>query len=334
MKKKLSTLALLLAAVFMALSLAGCSAETGSSSNGGKFPSGPITFIVPYAPGGANDICARLIAPEMEKILGVPVTVTNVEGGSGWIGWGELLAADADGLTISMVSSPAIIAGYLNPDAGRSNTYEDFAPLINFANDYQVVCAKGDDDRFNSFSDLYEYSKSNEVLISGVAGASSDGLAIAKLNTLEGAKFVHLATNGASESLTNLYGGHCDVCIADISEIPAPLAAGQIKALAVLASDRVPQNPDIPTVKEEVGVELVNYSARGVATKAGVPEESLTILRDALKQALESTELQETLAAQGIVVEISEWEEYRDYLASVDAEMREYGPKYFGWEMK
>lgn len=301
----------------------------------GSFPSGPINFIVAFSPGGANDICARMMAPELEKVLGVPVTVTNIPGGSGWIGYDAVLNAAPDGLTIGMISAPGIVAGYVNPDTGRSNTYRDFAPLINFANDYQVICCRPDEARFNTFADLYEYSKENEVLISGTSGWGSDGMVIAKLNSaLEGSQFVHLATNGASESLTNLYGKHCDVCVIDISETIAPLKANQIKILAVAADKRVPQNTAIPTIQEEVGVAVVNFSARGIMTSAKVPEASQSVLKDALNAIFHGDKLVKALAAQGIVVEIMDSEAYTEYLARTENEYKVIGPKYFGWDIK
>ena len=299
-----------------------------------KYPSGPITFIVAYAPGGANDICARMIAPELEKVLGVPVTVTNITGGSGWIGYDSLMNSAPDGQTIGMISATGLVAGYVDPGTGRTNTYRDFAPVVNFASDYQVICVRPDETRFKTFKELYEYSKKNEVLIAGVAGTGSDGMVVGKLNSLEGANFVHMGTNGASESLTNLYGKHVDACVIDISETTAPAKAGQVKILAVAADKRVPQDPNIPTIKEEVGVSLVNFSARGIMTPAGVPEENMKILRDAFTKVFQNEELKKTLAAQGIVVELMDWQAYEKYLQTLEDEYKVIGPKYFGWELK
>ena len=299
-----------------------------------KYPSGPITFIVAYAPGGANDICARMIAPELEKVLGVPVTVTNITGGSGWIGYDSLMNSAPDGQTIGMISATGLVAGYVDPGTGRTNTYRDFAPVVNFASDYQVICVRPDETRFKTFKELYEYSKKNEVLIAGVAGTGSDGMVVGKLNSLEGANFVHMGTNGASESLTNLYGKNVDACVIDISETTAPAKAGQVKILAVAADKRVPQDPNIPTIKEEVGVSLINFSARGIMTPAGVPEDTMKILRDAFMNVFQNEELKKTLAAQGIVVELMDWQAYEKYLQTLEDEYKVIGPKYFGWELK
>jgi len=122
----------------------------------------------------------------------------------------------------------------------------------------------------------------------------------AQLDSLEGANFVQLSTTGSSESLTQLYGKHADVCVANVSEVGNPLKAGQLKVIAVAAEERVPQLPDVPTIYEEIGVKVVADSSRGIVTKAGVPEDRLKILREALKKALESEEVRTKLRSSRI----------------------------------
>ncbi|GLI51669.1 MULTISPECIES: tripartite tricarboxylate transporter substrate binding protein [Tepidanaerobacter] len=340
MKRSLICLILVL---LMAISMVGCSNtntssepasnSTEPSEKSSDFPSRPITWIVPWKPGGANDICARLIAPELEKILGVPVKITNTEGAGGWIGYDMLLSSDADGYTICSVSLPGMIANYLNPDANRKNTYKDFAPLVNFARDYIVVCIRPDEDRFSTFKEIYEYSKTHELTVAGTSGAGDDGIAIAQFNLLEGAKFVQLATTGSSESLTNLLGKHADICVMNVSEVGNPIKAGQIKVVAAAAPERVKQLPEVPTILEETGVSIIADSSRGIITKAGVPEDALKILTDAIIEALQTPSLKEQLAAQGIEVEILQGEDYEKYMQEVEEMMAELGPKYFGWKI-
>lgn len=337
-------LALIIAMMF---SMAGCGTsntpanppgntapENTTGGNADSYPKGPITWVVPWKPGGANDICARLIGPELEKQLGVPVSITNTEGAGGWIGYNMVLSANADGYTICNVSLPGLVANYINPETQRSNTYEDFAPLVNFARDYVVVCIRPDEDRFSNFKELYEYSKGTEVTVAGTSGAGDDGVLIAQLDSLEGSQFVHLATTGSSESLTNLYGKHADICVANVSEVGNPLKAGQLKVIAVASEERVSQLQDVPTISEAVGVKIVADSSRGIVTKAGVPEDVLKKLREGLIKALEGEELRKKLAEQGIDVEITEWEGYIDIFKATEVQMKEYGPKYFDWDLK
>ena len=304
-------------------------AETGTS-----FPDGPITWVVPWKPGGANDICARLIAPELEKVLGVPVSITNTDGGGGWIGYNTVLAAEADGYTICNVSLPGMISSYVNPEAGRTNTYRDFAPLINFARDYTVICMRPDETRFSTFAELVEYSKTNEIIIAGTAGTGDDAILCGYLGMLEGCNFVMMGTGGSSESLTNLYGAHADVCIANVSEVGSPLKGGQLKVLAISAEERSSQLPDVPTIEEEIGEKIVVDSSRGILTKAGTPEEVLTVLRDALKEVLSGEELKAKLAEQGIDVQLTEWEAYTEMLQDIEDSMYDLGPTVFGWDVE
>ena len=82
------------------------------------FPERGILVIVPYAAGGGSDISARLLAKDLESILGKPVTVENRAGGGGWIGWGSLAASKPDGYTIGYINVPNIFAGYLDRSQG------------------------------------------------------------------------------------------------------------------------------------------------------------------------------------------------------------------------
>lgn len=338
MKRRVLTGILVLTLVLALLITAvGCSSGTKPQQTAPEkkndYPNKPITWVVPWKPGGANDICARLIGPELEKVLGVPVTITNTDGAGGWIGYNMVLMAEADGYTVCNVSLPGLVANYINPEAGRKNTYKDFGLLVNFARDYVTIAIRPDETRFTNMKEMIEYSKTHELTIAGTSGAGDDGVLIAQLNKIEGAKFVHLATTGSSESLTNLYGKHADVCVANVSEIGNPIKAGQIKVVAVAAEKRVKQFPDIPTIQEETGVSIIADSSRGIVTKAGVPEASLKTLRDGLIKALENKELLEKLAAQGIDVEITDYQGYEKIMQDTENSMTELGPKYFGWDL-
>src|SRR3982074_591469 len=101
-----------------------------------QFPARGILVIVPYAAGGGSDVSARLLARDLEPILGKSVTVENRAGGGGWIGWGSLAASKPDGYTIGYINAPSMFAGYLDKAQGgaRKENLESFTPLI-----YHVV---------------------------------------------------------------------------------------------------------------------------------------------------------------------------------------------------
>src|SRR5258705_9171734 len=97
-----------------------------------QFPARGILVIVPYAAGGGSDVSARLLARDLEPILGKSVTVENRAGGGGWIGWGSLAASKPDGYTIGYIKAPSMFAGYLDkaPGGARTENLESFTPLI------------------------------------------------------------------------------------------------------------------------------------------------------------------------------------------------------------
>src|SRR5262245_58553499 len=90
-----------------------------------------ILVIVPYAAGGGSDVSARLLARDLEPILGKPVTIENRAGGGGWIGWGSLAASRPDGYTLGYINAPSMFAGYLDksPGGGRKVGLERFAAV-------------------------------------------------------------------------------------------------------------------------------------------------------------------------------------------------------------
>src|SRR6185312_7984285 len=130
---------------------AGASAFTamgmaGVRSAHAAFPERGLLIIVPYAAGGGSDISARLLAKDLEPILGKSVTVENRAGGGGWIGWGSLAASKPDGYTIGYINVPNIFAGYLDRSQGgaRKENLESFTPLINHVTDPNMWSVKPD----------------------------------------------------------------------------------------------------------------------------------------------------------------------------------------------
>src|SRR5699024_3484115 len=100
--------------------LVACSdSDSGASSGNDDFPEGPIKLIVPWSAGGGTDTGARVLQSYLEDELGVDISVENIEGGGGWVGWNQLANSDPDGYTIGYANSPHIITGYLNPELKR-----------------------------------------------------------------------------------------------------------------------------------------------------------------------------------------------------------------------
>ena len=236
------TLKLILIAAVLAVT-ASCTQDTADDS----YPSKAITIIVPFAPGGGGDVYTRAIARQAQDILGTKIFVENRSGGSGTIGVGSVARARPDGYTLGFISnSPVIMApNFLNVpyDPERDLTY-----LARFLVTPSPVMVKADSP-FKSFADLLEFARSNPGKLRwstpGINGASH--IATQAVFEREGIQATFVPMQGSSEVLAGLLGGTTDMGV--IADYAGPLAAGDIRLLAEMGAEPIPEAPDLPTFK-------------------------------------------------------------------------------------
>ncbi|MDF2524153.1 MAG: tripartite tricarboxylate transporter family receptor [Clostridiales bacterium] len=323
--------------------LAGCSGASTSTSNSNtasssttskakvNFPTGPIKYIVPYGAGGSSDIGARLLCSEVEKILGVPVVVENKPGGGGWIGWNDLLHAKKDGYTVANANLPTLTGGYMNPEEKRNNSLKDFAPILNYVRDPSTIAINPQEKRFTNLKELIAYAQKNDVTVGVGSPNSDDHIMLLKMNKAYNLKFIPLFTKGASDNMTALMGKHVDASIIGVCDSYAGAKNGQIKTLAVASTNRAGFLPDVPTVKEAAGIEIINGSSRGVVAAAGVPKEVLDNLIDAFSKAAKSQTFIDKMKEQGLEVAVTAGDDYLKMLQQMETDFKELGPL-LGWK--
>jgi tripartite-type tricarboxylate transporter receptor subunit TctC len=141
-----------------------------------QYPERGITLIVPYGAGGGTDITARLLAKDLEAVLGKPVTVENRAGGAGW---GALAQSRPDGYTLGYLNVPSMYAGYLDPKVGRKENLDSFTPLSNHVIDYNIWAVKADSP-FKTVKDVIEAARRapEAVTVTAYGAGSDDHLAI------------------------------------------------------------------------------------------------------------------------------------------------------------
>ncbi|GAB7387021.1 tripartite tricarboxylate transporter substrate binding protein [Bacillaceae bacterium] len=287
--------------------------SSAQSGEGSDYPNKPITLIVAYAAGGGTDVGARILVPYLEKELGVPVNVVNKPGGGGWIGWNELANAEPDGYTIGYINTPNFMTGYLDPQYKREHNLESFIPIANHVTDPGVIAIRNDEKRFSNIQELIEYAKQNELTTTSTGVGSDDHLAALKLNDKFGTKLKPVHNGGAAESRTAVLGGHVDLLFANAGEVFQMHKDGEVKIIAVMAEERSPFLPDVPTMKES-GFDVVSGSARGIAAPKGVDPEKIEILRAALEKGIKNEEQGKKMAGMGLQVDYKEGEEYKNML--------------------
>ncbi len=305
--KRIAALALVLA---MSLSLAACGGGNGkpgnaSSGGGTSAPSGgssaakttypdgkTITLICPWSAGGGSDNGVRMLVPYLEKELNTTITVINPTGGSGWVGWEQMLKAKADGLTISLVNWPTLLPGYLDPGYKRTNTLDDFQMIANHVTDDSVIAINKDESRYTTAQEFFEYAKNNEVTFGTTGNGTDDHILMCKLNDAMGTKLVQVASSGWADNSAAIQGGHIDATAANVGEVANLMADGELIVLCVFAEQENPLLPGVPTFDslKLCSTSIINSSQRGYAVKAGTDPAIIEVLEKAFEAAITNPE--------------------------------------------
>ncbi|MHC1759109.1 MAG: tripartite tricarboxylate transporter substrate-binding protein [Negativicutes bacterium] len=325
MKKVWAILALVM---LVAGVLAGCGGKEAAPKVDSKaaapkvnYPTKPITIIVSFSAGGGTDLGARALIPYLEKELGVPVVIENKPGANGWIGYSELLKAKPDGYTLGYFNTPGLVQGDLNPSVKRAG-YESFDYIANHVVDPAVIAVRADEKRFTNLKELAEYAKTHELTATSNGVGSSNHLAILTINDKLKIKIKPVQFGGASESLTAVLGGHIDLFTVKVGEILEPVREGQFKVLGVMMKERNPQLPDVPTFKEALGVEVINYTTRGIGAPKGLDPQVLAKLQKVVGDSMKNPEHVAKLKKMGLIVDGRVGEDYKKLVSEEEKSLR------------
>jgi len=218
------------------------------------FPSKPVRLIVPFAAGGANDLNARSLQVPLGKALGGTVVVENIAGGSTKIAVDQVMRAAPDGHTLILVGAGPLM-GYHYSGIFESKIWEQLTLLGRTGSMPWVVIEAKADAPYKTWPELVEYAKKNPGKLS--AGGPAKG-GIMELTAVETAKnagidVTYVPFQGGGPSGLALLGGHVAYRVAQASEVYPNVSAGKTRALGVGSPVRMPELPDVPTLKE-VGI--------------------------------------------------------------------------------
>jgi tripartite-type tricarboxylate transporter receptor subunit TctC len=286
--------------VLLACALA-CSAAAPALAQGEAFPSKPITFVVPFPPGGPTDAMARTLAAALTDEIGQSVIVENKAGAGGNIGADGVARAKADGYTIMFGTSGPLA---INKSLYSKISYDpvtSFAPVIHvgYLPNILVVNANVKAANLKELIALDKAKPQSLNYASSGNGASSH-LAGVLFNKMAGTTLQHVPYKGTGPALNDLLAGQVQMSFTDILTAMPYIKAGRLKAIGVATEKRSQAMPEIASIAEQ-GLPGYDVSVFfGVVAPAGTPPERVAKLNSAFIQALKKDKVRASFAAQGL----------------------------------
>jgi tripartite-type tricarboxylate transporter receptor subunit TctC len=262
-----------------------------------KYPTRPIRLIIPFPPGGSNDILGRFIAQKMTERLGQTTIADNRPGADGIIGTDLVARAAPDGLTILIVSTSYT----MNPAIHKLpyDPFKSFVPVSLIASGGNVI-AVNPSLPANSIKQLIELAKSKPGQVryasSGIGGFNHFGGEL--FNHMAGIKMMHIPYKGGGPAMLDVMTGQVEVSVGTLIQTLPHIRSGKLKALGVGSQKRSPVVPDVPTISE-AGVPGYDGSVWwGILAPARVPEGIVMKLNSTIGQILREPEMAKRLAAE------------------------------------
>jgi tripartite-type tricarboxylate transporter receptor subunit TctC len=265
------------------------------------FPTGPISLVVPLAPGDAADIAARAMGEEISRLLNTSVVVINRPGAGGAVGTNTVVQARKDGHTILFAQNSALtFRAVLDPQSVGYDALRDLVPL-GIASRTPSVLAVRSDAPYRSFADLIEYSKKKPGQVHiGHPGAGSVGdFCVLLINALTGAELVPVPYTGAAPAVAALRGEHIEGVVLSLGALSTHIKAGTFRGL--VASSRVPELTAIPTMRELGYQDELFGIWFSLFAPAGIPEDPRRVLVGVIELAAKAPAINARLAPLGIL---------------------------------
>ncbi|CAM4050084.1 tripartite tricarboxylate transporter substrate binding protein [Bordetella tumbae] len=256
-----------------------------------KYPSRPITVVVPYTPGGSVDTVARLVTAQLQKQLGQPIVIENKPGASGMIGSEYVSRAKPDGYTLLLHASSQVYLPLVDARV-KYDALKDFTPIARLGT-VPLLVVTGAESPFNTLKELQTqaHAKKDSLTWATSGYGTSSHLVEEMLNRDLKLGMQIVPYRGAAPQLTDVTAGHVSAAASPMPGAYPYVASGKLKALAVTSSSRVSKLPNVPTVAES-GVEGFDFSSwYGVWGPAGLPANIANQLAAEINKATHAPEV-------------------------------------------
>jgi tripartite-type tricarboxylate transporter receptor subunit TctC len=278
------------------------------------FPTKPIRLIVPFPPGGPNDIIARVVGQRMSEIAKQPVIIDNRSGSAGALGTDAVAKSTPDGYTIGITSASSLA---ISPTMERVayDPQKDLAPVTLVAEVPEMLVVASNVPAKN-MAELVALAKAQPGKLNfasaGVGGLPHLAGELFKLTAK--IDIVHVPYRGAAPAINDLLGQQVQMTFLDLPVILPQIKAGNLRPIALGAKQRASQAPDVPTTAEVGMPELLIENWYGMIAPAATPPDIIARINSIAREAMSDPNVKEKLADQGLTLVPQSPEEFRAYI--------------------
>ncbi len=278
-------------------------AHTAAQAQAAAYPNRQIRLVVPYPPGGGNDVLARSIKGQWEKAWGQTVLVENKPGGNGTLGTEIVAKAPGDGYTLLMGSiATHVITPVMKGKNGRYHPTQDFTPVALVGNT-PLILTVHPSVKANNLQEFIALAKAKPDSISyaSVGNGSAGHLAGALFEQMAGVQMLHVPYKGIAQASTELVGGQVNAAFSNVLNVLQQVRAGKLRALGVTSAQPLPILPDVPAI----GKVLPGYLTElwwGLFAPAGMPEAAVRKVNEETNRYLNDAEARKKWAEDGIAL--------------------------------
>jgi tripartite-type tricarboxylate transporter receptor subunit TctC len=282
------------------------------------YPAKPVTFVVPFPPGGRTDLTARAVGQFLKDELGQPVVIVNKPGASGVLGAKEVAAAVSDGYTLGFFSTGFLTTQYTVPTPTDIREYELVA-LINFD---PAAIAASNAKGWKTIPQVLAAGKSKPGSIAvGINPGSSAHIFAAAFCNTAGLDVIYVPFKGGSERAAAIAGGHIDLDFDIVAAMKPMRDSGKLRILGIAAESRMQLYPDLATMREQ-GVDLVIHSWHGVFAPRGTPAPVIAVLEAGLERVSRNAQFVQQMDAALLGVRYMNRAEFSRFFRAQDAQIK------------
>lgn len=259
-----------------------------------------ITLLVPFAAGGSTDLATRVMAPLLQKELGVPVEVVDKPGATTQVAAQELVSSKPDGYTYLIFSIPTTLITYLDPERKPTYSRSDFEPVATAFADGLAIVVKADSP-FKTVKDVVDAAKANpgKVTVSTAGLKGINHLGMLAFSQVAGVTFSYVHFNSGTEAITAALGDHVQVATATLGNVRSQVKNGTVRVLGIFDSQPNDLLPGAPTLASQ-GYKVYASAAYIVTAPKDTPKEIVSIMDSAVKNAVTGDEFKQKITEIGM----------------------------------